>query len=161
MAILPTVLSAEEAQLFGEEALAEKLAALAEQWQQLPTTSRAERMATLFAGLHLTGRALPPWLAAGLLEVVRENAGVAASIHEIRWLIVLRLREQGVIWDEVYKEASKQLEGTPGKGAPETIRRSYKMIRKDYGPGYKMAKDSFREALGEAGGKRSRRRKVG
>ena len=39
-------------------------------------------MATLYAGLHLTGRALPPWLVAGLLEVLRENAGVAALTIE-------------------------------------------------------------------------------
>jgi hypothetical protein len=157
MAILPTMLSAEDAQLFDEEDLAAKLAATGEEWEK----SRHTDFSKLLIGLYFTGRLLPPWLVAGLQEILKEKLGSTRSkklllccppYHEVRWYTVRLGREQGVTWDKVFKWASEQLKGTPAEGEPDTIRGSYKNTQRTWGPGWKMGKESVRKAIGEAGG---------
>ncbi len=87
-------------------------------------------------------RAPPTWLLKAVETLARRDVRDKPTrrqdmVHFERWDAVRELRdrkgEPGIpnTWEECYERVSEYFQGTPAAGSPETIRASYKLVRKN------------------------------
>jgi hypothetical protein len=110
--------------------IASNMAVLEQRWQK----SKHKDFNALLGALFFCQARLPPWLFTALRELVTSRLP-AVPPDWIRWNLVLALRDEtGLTWQDTWERASEMLQGTPAKGGPEAIRKSYQTIEKSLPP---------------------------
>lgn len=124
---------------------------LSDKWELLRTFFEAGVVPALYDALMLasdSGQPPPDWAVEGALRIVGDRLkfgftkGKGATGNELskyqaamrryrRWQAVKKLRENGIVWSDVYVEAEKLLKGTFAEAKDETIKKSYQRVEND------------------------------